>query len=63
MNDWPTDDRTAEDLAGQVEHFARIDAAEAWANEIERLALFKAVNNDGDDPNGAVARHYHRWAA
>ena len=67
MNDWPTDDRTAADLAREVHYFARVDAAEAWAAEIERLALLEQVlggDLDGDDnPDGAVARHHDRWAA
>jgi hypothetical protein len=67
MNDWPTDDSTAADLAREADYFARVDAAEAWAAEIERLALLEDALADGldgdDDPDGAVARHYDRWAA
>ncbi len=66
MNDWPTDDRTAADLAGEADYFARVDAAEAWAAEIERLAFLEEVLSDGfdgdDDPDGAVVRHWE-WMA
>ena len=62
MNDWPTDDRTAEDRVREADYFARVDAAEAWAAEIEWLALLDAADADGfdgdDDPDGAVARHW-----
>ena len=67
MNDWPTEIRTHDDLAREAAYFARRDAAEAWAAEIERLALLDAVDADewdgDDDPDGAVARHYDRLAA
>ena len=67
MNDWPTDDRAAADRAREADYFARVDAAEAWAAEFERMALLEDVLADGfdgdDDPDGAVARHYDRWAA
>ena len=56
-----------DDLAHEVTYFARLDAAEAWAAEIEWLALLDATNaadvGDDNDPDGMVARHYDRWAA
>ena len=66
MNDWPTDDRTADNLAREAGYFALLDAAEAWAAEIERLALLEAADADeidgDDDPDGAVVWHWE-WMA